>query len=229
MGSYIFVRSLSRPEHATNVRLIQDAALATQANRRPSSSMTEPRSLRDKAERQRRRQMLDAQHMRPLVSYVASLRSRPQVDVPDFDPMDGGVDAELLFLFEKPGPMTKSSGFISRDNDDPTAEATYRFMIEAGIPRTTAVIWNAVPWWDGTRRISGTQLREGLQCIDALLALLPKVRAVVLVGKKAQRARSHFVLPVFTSSHPSPLVRAKHPERWAMIPAEWRGAAGQTA
>lgn len=166
--------------------------------------------------------------MIPLVSFVHALRSRPMVEVPDFDPLDGGINAELLFLFEKPGPMTTSSGFISRDNDDPTAEATYRFMIEAGIPREATVIWNAVPWWDGTRRIASQQLREGLECIDAMLALLPKVRAVVLVGRKAQRANSHFRLPVFASSHPSPLVRARHPERWANIPDEWRRAAELT-
>jgi hypothetical protein len=123
--------------------------------------------------------------------------------------------------------MTTSSGFISRDNDDPTAEATYRFMGMAGISRSMTLLWNAVPWWDGTRKISGQQLRDGLACIDMLLALLPNVRAIVLVGKKAQRAQSHFVLPVFTSSHPSPLVRARHPVRWAAIPDEWRQAAQQ--
>jgi hypothetical protein len=187
--------------------------------------MEQPRALRDEGERRRRNAMLSGQHMRPLVSYVNGLRSNPAIEVPNFDPMDGGIDAELLFLFEKPGPMTQSSGFISRDNDDPTAEATYRFMIEAQIPRSMTVIWDAVPWWDGTRRISGGQLRQGLACIDELLGLLPMVRAVVLVGRKAQRAMPHFQLPVFQSSHPSPLVRARHPERWAKIPGEWRLAA----
>jgi hypothetical protein len=49
--------------------------------------------------------------------------------VPDFDPLDGGVNAQVLFLLEKPGPMAAEdgkragSGFISRDNDDGTAEA----------------------------------------------------------------------------------------------------------
>ena len=40
-------------------------------------------------------------------------------EVPDFDPLDGGVEARALFLFEKPGRMTagqSGSGFISRDN-----------------------------------------------------------------------------------------------------------------
>jgi hypothetical protein len=38
--------------------------------------------------------------------------------------------------------MAAGSGFISRDNDDPTAEATFHFMERAGIPRRDALIWN---------------------------------------------------------------------------------------
>lgn len=77
--------------------------------------------------------------------------------VPDFDPLDGGIAAEVLFLMEKPGPRTDNtgakghagSGFISRDNDDPTAEAILRFMEEAGIARKRSILWNTVPWWNG--------------------------------------------------------------------------------
>jgi hypothetical protein len=90
--------------------------------------------------------------MEPLTSYAARLRERGEV--PEFDPCDGGTEAQLLFLFEKPGPMTSSqagSGFIGRNNDDPTAEATFRFMQSAGIPRKLTVTWNVIPWWNGTR------------------------------------------------------------------------------
>ena len=34
--------------------------------------------------------------------YAAKLRLRGGVEVPEFDPLDGGVDAQVLFLFEKP-------------------------------------------------------------------------------------------------------------------------------
>jgi hypothetical protein len=100
-----------------------------------------PRTLRDPGERERRRAMLILPHMAPLVEYAAELRKRNGVEAPEFDPLDGGVDAQILFLFEKPGPMTAragrriGSGFISRNNDDRTAEATYKFMCQAGIPR----------------------------------------------------------------------------------------------
>jgi hypothetical protein len=97
--------------------------------------------------------------MRKLTQFAAALRERGMGIVPDFDPLDGGVDARILFLFEKPGPMTSEdrggSGFISRNNDDPTAEATFRFMQAAGIPRTLTVIWNVVPCGTRLGRLPG--------------------------------------------------------------------------
>jgi len=43
---------------------------------------------------------------------------------------------------------------------------------------------------------------------------MPRLSAVVMVGEKARRARSHLEttgLALFTSDHPSPLVRATFP------------------
>jgi len=139
----------------------------------------------------------------------------------------------VLFLFEKPGPMTASgsdkrfgSGFISRNNDDPSAEATFDFMERAGIPRKLTVTWNLIPWWNGTRKITGQELRDGLDCLQELIGLLPNLRAVVLVGKHAAKAEPYLKekypgLRVFASAHPSPLVRANFSQRWNAIPAEW--------
>src|SRR6185437_13372534 len=113
--------------------------------------------------------------------------------VPEFDPFDGGVNAKIVFLFEKPSPMTangRGSGFISRNNDDLTAEATFLFMQQAGIPRKATVTWNVIPWWNGTRKVTGRELRDGIACIRKLTALLPKLHAVVLVGEKASRAKT---------------------------------------
>ena len=53
--------------------------------------------------------------------------------VPNFDPKDGGVNAKILFLLEKPGPETENSGLISQDNDDETARATKEFLNDAGV------------------------------------------------------------------------------------------------
>ena len=188
--------------------------------------------MRDPAVRERRRAMLGLPHIAALTRYAASLRRRGSVDVPDFDPLDGGVEAQALFLFEKPGPMTANSGrgtksgsgFISRNNDDPTAEATFNFMKMAAIPRKLTITWNVVPWWNGTREVTGSELREGVGCLKELAGLLPGLRAVVLVGANAARARPYLETggaALFSSDHPSPLVRARWPDRWSAIPSEW--------
>jgi hypothetical protein len=200
--------------------------------REAAEAVKQPRSMRDPAVREQRRDMLGLPHMIELASYAKRLR-RPGVKVPDFDPLDGGVEARVLFLFEKPGPMTaeagnglrSGSGFISRDNDDPTAEATFNFMRQADIPRELTILWNVIPWWNGSRPVERLELQDGARRVVELIHLLRNPRAVVLVGNKAAEARSYLPitgLTVFTSSHPSPLVRARWPDRWKKIPSEWR-------
>lgn len=58
-----------------------------------------------------------------------------------------------------------------------------------------------------------------------LVELLPELQVVVLVGNKAARARSLVDqatgLPILTSAHPSPIVRAEYREKWDAIPAVW--------
>jgi hypothetical protein len=189
-----------------------------------------PRSMRDAGVRERRKQMLKLPHVAPLAAYTAKLRKRPSIQVPDFDPLDGGIHARVLFLFEKPGPMTATtgkrtgSGFISRNNDDPTEEATFHFMQQAEIPRRVTVTWNVIPWWNNTLTVTKEELRDGAKALRELIALLPKLRAVVMVGRKAAAARPYLEntkLTLFTSDHPSPRVRARWPRRWKAIPSEW--------
>lgn len=172
--------------------------------------------------------MLREPHVAPLTTYAATLRDRNMGEVPNFDPLDGGIDARVLFLFEKPGPKTSEagggSGFISRNNDDPTAEATFGFMQEANIPRKITVTWNVIPWWNSTRGITSEELRRGAACVAELSDLLPQLRVVIFVGVKAAQARPYLdsrSLQLLTSDHPSPLVRAKFPDRWRSIPVHW--------
>jgi hypothetical protein len=82
-----------------------------------------PRSMRDPAVRARRRAMLDLPHMRELASYAQRLR-QPGLEVPDFDPRDAGVEASVLFLFEKPGPMTAQAGNGRREGFKSNAKWT---------------------------------------------------------------------------------------------------------
>ena len=170
--------------------------------------------------------MLHHAHMACLSRAAAALRAAG--DVPDFDPLDGGAAADLLLLLEKPGPTTLAgSALVSRDNDTATAEAIARFAAVAGLDRTRTVLWNAVPWWNGTIRVTGREVTAGQGALPGVLACLPRVRAAITAGRTAARARvlleSHG-LAVFASAHPSPNVRAGHPALWRAIPDRWAEA-----
>jgi hypothetical protein len=167
-----------------------------------------------------------------LTAFVADLRQRMTVNVPDFDPLGGGQDLTILFLFEKPGPMTDASrnrkpgsGFISINNDDPTAEASFHFMKAAAIPRRDTVLWNVIPWWDGQIAFTSADRHLAMQELDRLLGTLTRLHTVVLVKRTAAKARAHFRdLRVIESPHPSPKVRATDRARWDSIPGIWRTA-----
>ena len=188
-----------------------------------------PRSLRDPAEVARRRGLLGEPHVAPLAAFAAGLRG--QGEVPDVDPLDGGAGARMLLLLEKPGPKTSpargGSGFVSADNDDPTAAASWAFFQEAGIARRDRVIWNTVPWWNGTIRFTPAERRAGLETLPAFLGLLPRLEVAVLVGRQAQSARPILegrAVRVHASAHPSPQVRAANAAQWNEIPARWAEA-----
>jgi uracil-DNA glycosylase len=169
-----------------------------------------------------RRQALSAPHMRPLVEFTARLRKVAPAGVPDFDPFDGGVNAECLFLLEAPGARAVGSGFISRDNPDETASNFFALNAEAGVPRSRTVTWNAVPWYIGDstriRAATGRDLRDADRHLEELLSLLPQLKVVVLIGRKAQRLRTSVkgLAPsasVLSCPHPSPLSFNGRPER----------------
>ena len=204
------------------------------------------RSLRDPAVLARRRAMLTLPHAAPLAAYAAGLRAAgPGVPapgrlapdfkvpdfkvanfkVPDFDPLDGGTGARVLFVLEKPGPGIVPGGFVSRDNDTPTAQAIHGFMRQAGLPRAETVLWNLVPWWNGTTAITAAERLAGAAALRGLLPLLPGLDTAVLVGRTAGAARPMLDgLRVLSSAHPSPQVRAGFRDRWDAIPAAWRQA-----
>ncbi|MGX5872985.1 uracil-DNA glycosylase, partial [Burkholderia gladioli] len=198
--------------------------------------MDAPRTLRSPDVAALRRTMLTEPHIAPLVSYVNGLRAKhPDWEFQDFDPLDGGVEASMLFLLEKPGPMTSptgkkvGSGFISRNNDDPTAENLFTFMRTAGIERKRTVLWNVIPGWNATIRYNAAEIRRGVEELRDLLPLLPLLRTVVLVGKPAQRARRllHSLRPdllIHTSAHPSGQCFRFNPDQWRAIPDQWRVA-----
>ncbi len=185
--------------------------------------------LGDPAEQERRRALLSLPHLAPLAAYAAGLRS-PDVMVPDFDPLDGGTAARVLFLLEKPGPGIHPGGFVSRDNHTPTAAAIRTFMAQAGLPRSETVLWNLVPWWNGATAVTGAERVAGLGALAGLMPLLPALDTAVLVGRTAGTAHGMLGgLRVLVSAHPSPQVRAGFRNRWDAIPEVWQRARRQRA
>ncbi|HET6962909.1 MAG TPA: hypothetical protein VFJ27_10445, partial [Terriglobia bacterium] len=82
-----------------------------------------PKSLGDPNHRAARIARLQEPHVRPLTSFVDTIRDETGYGtaIPYFDPADGGVRALCLFLLEAPGPKAVRRGFISRNNPDETA------------------------------------------------------------------------------------------------------------
>lgn len=140
-------------------------------------------------------------------------------EVPFFDPSDGGIHARILFLLEAPGPQAVRTGFISRDNPDPSARNLRQLL--APLPRHETVLWNIIPWYVGTReRIApvGRADHEGSRPYLAhLIRLLPAVVAVVLVGKTAQNAKEDLARiwggSIVNMCHPSNRVFNRWPTR----------------
>jgi hypothetical protein len=108
-----------------------------------------PQLLGDLTARAARRAQLSEPHVAPLTAFVEALRAEvgPRANISDFDPWDGGVEAEILYLLEAPGPRAVASGFISRNNPDETAKNFFQLNAEAKIPRKRTITWNVVPWY----------------------------------------------------------------------------------
>lgn len=133
----------------------------------------EPKALANISERSKRMSMLREAHIAELTDYVVELRETNRGNVPNFDPIDGGVKAQILALMEKPGPIADKSSFISRDNNDETAANCFRFWNEAGISRRDTCLWNVIPFWNGQIKISSGEVESGLAHLNRLLGILP--------------------------------------------------------
>lgn len=174
-----------------------------------------------------------------LRKHVARLKAKyPNDFVPDFEYENGGDDAEILFLFEKPGPMTDprnrrkgkgGSGKISQHNPDLTAAATKEFLNRAGINPKNVILWNVVSSWNGTIRVNPEEIHRAIDDVNSLLKILKNLKTVILVGLRAQKLSKYLNLEgynVGASLHPSPRNRARFPDRWRQIPMVWREIVG---
>ncbi len=181
-----------------------------------------PKSLGSPAARAARLAELREPHIAPLTAFVETLRAEmgSNYRIPYFDPWDGGTAAEILYLLEAPGAKTVISGFISRNNPDETAKNFFQLNQQSGISRKRTVTWNIIPWYIGSgsriRPANSDDIEVGIQSLNSLLDLLPRLRAIVLIGYKAQRGSNYIAklrpdVRLFESPHPSPLFVNKSP------------------
>lgn len=190
---------------------IYEAMASVQALKK-QATLTEAVGLEERAA------MLSGDHVAPLERWREAQGDRY---MPHFDPADGGVDARMLILLETPGPGAEPLRFVSRDNATGTAANLRLFLDETRIARGDTVIWNAVPWvvhepGARNRAVLAGEARDGIAMLPPVLALLPRLRVVVLAGRIAARAapvvsRERPELPIILAPHPSPTIMCTSP------------------
>jgi hypothetical protein len=76
-------------------------------------------------------------------------------------------------------------GFLCLENDDPAAERFATLLDEAGIAAGDMNPWNAYPWYIN-RPPNSQERAAGVEPLRRLIALLPRLRVVMLNGQDAQ-------------------------------------------
>lgn len=171
--------------------------------------------MSDSEERNARLAQRYAAHVEPINrGIVDRLRRSPgRSETPYVDPASGGVNALLLLLLSDPGPRAagsgRSSGMISWDNDDDTAEMCARLFAEVGISWQDALPWNVVPW--PTSSLRRADWEAGGRIVLDLLDLCPRLVCVLPLGIQVGRewdalrrsSRRAAGLTRLTGPHPS--------------------------
>ena len=147
------------------------------------------RRMRDPLFRRSQEEGLRLPHIAPINALVDELRKEGRGWVPYVAPLYGGIEAEMLSVLRDPGPKTNlendGSGFLCLENDDPAAELLATLLAEAGIDPVKMTPWNAYPWYIN-RPPNAAELEAGMNPLRRLLALLPRLRVVMLHGGDAQ-------------------------------------------
>lgn len=160
----------------------------------------------------------------PLNKWVDKIRLSTNESVPYFDPRSSTEGADVLVLLQDPsGEAQLGSGFISRDNNDPTAHNSTLAAEAGGLPYSKSLHWNVVPWWVANpafppRTLAAEARRAAPLLAELMDSLESRPRVVLLLGKQAQTAWSQLLiraspelkrLPVIAAPHPSPLAYNK--------------------
>lgn len=145
------------------------------------------RKMKDPKFRQQQWEHRYASHITEINKYIDELSKESWL--PYVAPHYGGKDARLLSVLSDPGPKTcedSGSGFLSMENDDPTAERIFNFFLEAGIGSSDIVPWNAYPWYINAKP-STNQLKLRITRWLNIIRMMPKLKVIMLHGNSAKK------------------------------------------
>lgn len=160
----------------------------------PAATVLHARRMRDPEYRRHQHSLVYIDRLAPINQLVDALRSEEGEWMPYVAPTYGGIEARILAVFRDPGPRTqqdKGSGFLSLENDDPSAERHLGFVTDAGISPTDLTVWNTYPWYINRNPASG-EIDRGLDPLRRLIDLLPELQVVIAHGGAAQTAWQRF-------------------------------------
>jgi hypothetical protein len=105
--------------------------------------------------------------------------------------MYGGIQARLLTVLTSPGTATRAAprgtGFLCIEDPDPAAANIKNLLEHAGVRPVDMVPWNACPWFTREQKPTTAELEAGVDPWLRLMALVPALRVIMLLGGAAEK------------------------------------------
>lgn len=177
--------------------------------------------MQDADFRARQRSGLRESHVAPVNALVDELGRLGRGWAAHVAPIHGGVRARVLWVLRDPGPAVvdpenDGAGFLCVENDDPTAARLCALLERARIDVGDTVPWNSYPWYVN-RAPSAAEVRAGVDPLRRLLALLPDLQVVLLLGRHAQRSWELLLQSDPAAAMGLDVLASRHPSRQAFI------------
>lgn len=183
--------------------------------RKPLIAPDQPRALASTFARRRRKRFIRDPHIAPisyLIDTIAEAENSP--GLPYNDPLFGGVNAEMLFVLKSPqadaDPALFGTRFLSVDNNDEGAENMFHALAANHIDRSRCLAWNICPFPTSGNTPSDSEISRAAPYTRQLIAMLPNLKVVVLLGGPARQGWSQALLggrrdvTVIRGASPSP-------------------------
>jgi hypothetical protein len=142
-------------------------------------------------------------HVEPVNRLVDELSGvLDDASCPYASPEHGGTEAAVLSILSNPGNGAagrSGSGFLTINNSDPTSRVQRELFAAVGIGMRDITPWNACPWYINGGKPSLPEIYKGvavaasLSVLPRLVALMPKLKVVLLQGIEAKTAWEAFV------------------------------------